>query len=292
MNGLNKFLYGAIALIFSTNLCAQNAEIQLVRRIESPVISETGPCTREILQKAADSYIEAQAAGDLSKMSFAPQVRYIENMKEVTKEQGLWNTTLPIAFHRSFLDVVSCRTFTEVIVTEGDHPYVIGTRLRVENGKISEIDSIVTDEGDWLFNAEDYLKYSKTEDWGILPSDQRSDRQTPIDAANSYLDFFSDKTIEVPWGYPCTRIEGGLYTGKGDPEDSCDIGIPENILIHIIMGDFVVDVDRGSIDVYSLMPIPIGTDAGMPDSHLFRLFNGKLQYVHSLTVAEQPPADP
>jgi hypothetical protein len=67
---------------------------------------------------------------------------------------------LPVALSRSFLDTARCKTFSEVIVTEGGHPYVLGTRLTVKDGKITEIDSIVTDEGDWLFNAPDYLKVS------------------------------------------------------------------------------------------------------------------------------------
>jgi hypothetical protein len=117
-----------------------------------------------MLQEAAASYIAAQEAGDLSKMSLAAEVKYIEDMKETTKDKGLWNTALPIAFHRSIYDVGRCKTFSEVIVTEGGHPYVIGTRLKVEDGKVSEIDSLVTDEHDWLFNAENYLKYSKAEE--------------------------------------------------------------------------------------------------------------------------------
>jgi hypothetical protein len=36
-------------------------------------------------------------------------------------------------------------------------------------GRVKEIDSIVTSKKDWLFNADDYLKYSSSEDWDILP---------------------------------------------------------------------------------------------------------------------------
>jgi len=110
-------------------------------------------CTRSMLQAATDGYIAAQTAGDLSKMSLAPSVKYLENMQNTTKEKGLWNTPLPIAFHRSIYDVARCATFSEVIVTEGGHPYVIGTRLKVKDGKVTEINSLVTDKDDWLFNA-------------------------------------------------------------------------------------------------------------------------------------------
>ena len=38
-----------------------------------------------------------------------PKVKYQENMKETTKEKGLWNTALPIAFHRSIYDAGAAR---------------------------------------------------------------------------------------------------------------------------------------------------------------------------------------
>jgi hypothetical protein len=122
-------------------------------------------CARADLQAAVDSYVEAQSSGDVSKLALADDVVFRENMSEVGKGDGLWNTALPIALSRSFLDSTRCKTFTEVIVTEGDHQYVVGTRLFVDGGKITRVDSLVTDEGDWLFNANAYLKYSSAEDW-------------------------------------------------------------------------------------------------------------------------------
>ena len=125
-------------------------------------------CTRATLQAAVDSYVAAQKAGDATKLAFADKVSYLENMAEITPDKGLWNTALPIAYTNSILDSTRCKTFTEIVVTEGGHPYVIGTRLYVDNGKITRIDSLVTDKGDWLFNANNYLKVSKTEDWSVL----------------------------------------------------------------------------------------------------------------------------
>jgi hypothetical protein len=79
-------------------------------------------CTRETLQVAVDSYLEAQKAGDLSKALLNGNVKYIENWTEIKKELGIWNTPLAIDFSRSFLDVDACRTFTEGIVAKGDNP--------------------------------------------------------------------------------------------------------------------------------------------------------------------------
>ncbi len=214
-------------------------------------------------------------------MSLAPKVKYLENMKETTQEKGLWNTALPIAFHRSIYDVGRCMTFSEVIVTEGGHPYVLGTRLKVNDGKVSEIDSLVTDQGDWLFNAQDYLKYSKAEDWPVLPVDDRVSRQDLIDAGNQYLDFvFMDKGIRPPWGTPCARLEGGAYTNdKNEPKDTCQIDGPLGNMF-IVNRTYVVDEEMGTVNIFCRF----GDNTGMPDSHMFRLVRGKYRWIHTLSV--------
>ena len=247
---------------------------------DSAAAAQTKGCSRTVLQAAVDSYLAAQGAGKPSKMDLAPKVKYVENMKEIKYDQGLWNTPLPIASHRSILDVDSCRTFTEVIVTEGQ-PYVLGTRLKVDNGRISEIDSLITKKGDWLFNAENYLQYSEAEDWRVLDASERVDRQALINAGNAYFDHFSDKNVRVPFGTPCARLEGGLYTTKdfNDPKATCDIGFPEDAL-PIVDRSYVVDVDMGTVNIFCRFGNPPGT----PDSHTFRLVNGNLRYVHTLTL--------
>ncbi len=92
-------------------------------------------CTRADLQAAVDSYVSAQKSGDASKLAFTEKAVFKENMADVGKGDGLWNTALTIARSRSFLDTTRCKTFTEVIVTQGDHQYVIGTRLYVDNAQ-------------------------------------------------------------------------------------------------------------------------------------------------------------
>jgi hypothetical protein len=239
-------------------------------------------CTRSTLKAATDSYVAAQEAGDLSKMALDPEVKFIENMSETTKDKGLWNTPLPIAFHRSIYDVGRCKTFTEVIVTEGGHPYVIGTRLEVDDGKVTEIDSLVTDEDDWLFNAEDYLKYSKAEDWPVLPVDDQISRQDLVDAGNQYFDFvFLDKGIRPPWATPCARLEGGAYTNPDNEyKDTCSIPGPLGEMF-VTNRTFVVDEKMGAVNVFCRFA---DSATGMPDSHLFRLVNGKYRWIHTLSV--------
>jgi hypothetical protein len=250
-----------------------------------PAPTPPAVCTRGDLQAAVDSYVAAQKSGDASKLAFADKAIFKENMADVAKSDALWNTALPIALSRSFLDVTRCKTFTEVIVTQGDHPYVIGTRLYVDNRKITRIDSLVTDKGDWLFNANAYLKYSGAEDWTAPKGSERLTGQELINAANSYLDMFSDKFVKTPWGQPCARLEGGAYTNRsGDPHATCEVGIPAGVL-YIVNRDYVVDESLGVINVFCRFG---NSSTGMPDSHTFRLVNGKLANVHTLSVNLNP----
>lgn len=275
--------------MFGVIICGAVAQAQAQQGPPPAPQAQPRPtCTRQSLQSAVDNYLAAQKAGDRTRMAFAEKVKYLENMSEVGADAGLWNTALPIAFSRSFLDKDRCRTFSEVIVTEGGHPYVIGTRLSVDNGKITGIDSLVSDKGDWLFNANAYLKYSSKEDWtppGTHGPAAHEPMQELINAANSYLDQFSDKLVKTPWGRPCARLEGGAYTNRsGDPNATCEVGIPPGVL-YIVNRDYVVDEEQGVINVFCRFG---NSTTGMPDSHTFRLVDGKLRNVHTISINLNP----
>lgn len=240
-------------------------------------------CSREGLQRAVDLYIAAQSKGDTSALPLPPGLGYVENMVPVNINNGVIKTAMTIDHHRSLLDPSSCQTFTEVIVTNKEKPYVLGTRLRVNRDKIAEIEILWTTTGYWLFNADNYLKYSSSENWGPIPADKRDTRNTLVAAANAYLDAFLEGQKDlVPWGYPCVRTEGGMYTGKGSPTDSCDVGVPSGV--NIANRRFIVDETIGSVVVYCTFGAgTAGGGSGAPDTHLFRVEGGKLRYVHTLT---------
>ena len=240
-------------------------------------------CSREGLQRAVDLYIAAQAKGDTSGMPLAMGLGYLENVAPANINDGLIKKPMKIDFNRSLLDSATCQTFTEVIVADKENPYVLGTRLRVNHDKIAEIEILWTTTGYWGFNADAYLKYSSTEKWDTIPADKRDARGTLVSAASAYLDaFLEQKKDLVPWGYPCQRTEGGMYTGKGSPNDSCDVGVPSGV--NIANRRFVVDETIGSVVAFCTFGAGSPTGgSGAPDSHLFRVENGKLRYVHTLT---------
>ena len=241
-------------------------------------------CTREGLKAAADLYVAAQTKGDFSGLPLAKGLGYIENAKPANIEESLLKKPLKPDHQRTLIDTSTCQTFTELITTDKANPYAFGTRLRVNHGLIAEIEMVWTTTGYWLFNADDYVKYSSSEDWGTIPAAKRDTRATLEAAASAYLDaFLEGKGDLVPWGYPCNRTEGGgMHTGKGAADDSCQVGVPSGV--NIANRHFVVDETIGA--VVAFCTFGAGSAAGgssSADTHLFRVENGKLRYVHTLT---------
>ncbi|HEV2703714.1 MAG TPA: hypothetical protein VGV09_18960 [Steroidobacteraceae bacterium] len=241
-------------------------------------------CTRPGLQQAVDLYLAAQTKGDLTGLPLAKGLGYWENAAPADIQKGLITKPMKIDHQRSFLDTDTCQTVTEVIVTDKAMPYVLSTRLRVNHDKIAEVEILWTTTGYWLFDADAYLKHSSEENWDAIPADKRTPRSAMVAAANAYLDAFLEKRIDlVPWGFPCERTEGGRgYTGKGSPADSCDSGVPAGV--NIANRHFVVDEVLGTVSVYCTFGAggPNG-GSGAPDNHTFRIENGKLRFVHTVT---------
>ncbi|KAI0456715.1 hypothetical protein F5B21DRAFT_122737 [Xylaria acuta] len=242
------------------------------------LFSATGAaqCDRATLVAATDKLIAAQTAGKVDALGALAGVGYLEQFKTADITKGILTTPLKLDFNRSLHDTVQCATYTEMVAATGSHPYVVGTQMHLTpDGKITNLSSLVTDQGDWLFNATGTLYWASREKWDVIPEDQRDSRAVIQAAADAYADIFDDKSVTVPWGSPCARLEGGAYTGNGSPSDRCDVGIPNGV--KLVNRRYVIDETIGAVDVF----IDFAT---VPDSHEFRVEKGKLRFVHTITV--------
>jgi hypothetical protein len=233
-------------------------------------------CTREFLKASADSLVAAQAAGDPSLLTpVSKALVYHENFATVAFDSGILATAIKLDHSRHSLDTTQCATYTELISATGTTPYVLGVQMWFTEGVVSKIDTLTTTTGDWLFNATGTLNWASKEDWGSIPEEERDSREVIQAAGDAYCDIFSDKSVVVPWGYPCSRLEGGIYTGNGGPNDKCDVGIPDGVAL--VDRRYVIDETVGAVSIFLSF-------SGIPDSHEFRVEKGKLRFVHTLTV--------
>jgi hypothetical protein len=280
---IKSLLAAALLTGISAPALAQNAPppSPYTPRVDKPV------CTMDQLKAATAAYVEGQRKGTLAALPLHDKAEYLQDMKTIPAAEGLWNTPLPLAHAMSFHDPVRCKTFSEIVVTQGGKPYVIGTRLYLDHGKVIRVDSLVTKPGDWLFNANAYLKYTAAENWQPLMKYQGTPPAEMIRGANAYLDAFADKFTDIPWGQPCARLEGGAYTNReSKPDASCEVGIPPGTL-YIVNRDYLIDPEMGVINVFCRF----GGSTGGPDSHSFRFIDGKIRAVHTISVLPGPQSD-
>jgi len=108
--------------------------------------------TRDFLKNATDAYLAAQSG---SHSEFAPALAsnftYTENDTPISITNGILSENLKIDHNLSIYDTTACATFTEIIVTNPAKPYVITTRMELNNSKVTKMESVVTTNGDWAF---------------------------------------------------------------------------------------------------------------------------------------------
>lgn len=272
---MNRFAFGVLGVAAAV-------------AVASPAFAQQsvgGGCSRERLAEIADQYRASQASGQAI-MHMRPMgewVNYNENFELSSMSfGGVIASPQKVDWDRSFYDTVNCQVYVESIITNPEKPYVLASIITARGaiglgvGAIASFDVIVSEPHDWLFNAEKTLYYAEREDWSDIPEAQRNSRQELQAAADAYLDLFKDKSVQVPWGTPCARLEGSAYTGKGQPEDSCAVGVPDNI--DMAERRYVIDPVVGSVAVFLRM----GPNR-RPDAHVFRVEGGKIRYVHTVT---------
>ena len=231
-----------------------------------------GACDRAMLQDMADKYKKGQTEGLPLYLPMGNWVVYRENGQLSTMSQGIFSTALPIDFSRALLDTEQCKVFLEMVSYSGEKPYTIAVQFGARGGNGNNIEVVTATKGDWLFDAKHTYEYARREAWPEIPADKRNSRAELKAAADAYLDLFKDKSVQVPWGTPCHRLEGSIYTSG----ESCNVGVPDNI--EMTDRQYVIDETIGAVAVLLKMG-----PKQRPDSHLFRIEDGKLRFVHTVT---------
>ncbi|KAK4232427.1 hypothetical protein QBC38DRAFT_462708 [Podospora fimiseda] len=236
-------------------------------------------CSRDVLAAAADAYVAAQSAGslDLLQKVVADKWEYEENNVRIDAKKSVLRKKLKIDHRRTIYDLVQCATYTELVITDSANPYVIGTQIRHgADGRVTLFDSVASTTGSWLFDAKKTLEYVSKETWDPIPESKWDTREHIQAAGDAYMSMWDNATAAsaVPWGTPCTRVEGGAFAS------SCTSGIPSNNnQAPNTRRRYVIDQAMGSVNILCVWEHMMNA----ADSHEFRLENGKVRYIHTMT---------
>lgn len=242
-------------------------------------------CSRTMLQDATAAYIKAQASGQPSLLPLASTVDYLENDAKTDITKGVLAQPITIDFNRSLYDTTECATFTELSAATNKNPYVINTRMLFTDDKITAVQSVVADTGDWAFNATGQLSWTKKENWDPIPEAKRDTRAVIKAAGDAYLDSWGDGKVKVPYGTPCARLEGGMYTGDRSPStNTCKMPeFPQPF--KITNRRYVIDEELGGVDIFNDFPfIDKQKPNGTASTNFIRVEGGMIRYIHETTV--------
>jgi len=172
-------------------------------------------CNRQCLEGFVSQYLSAMVHHDASKAPFAQSAKYTENAKQIVlgkPNEGLWATNTTLSDYKFYIaDPKAGQVAFVGLVKENGKPAILSMRLRIENRKITEIESVVVrnmnEANLWTFKTPP-AEFSRP-----LAPNERVSREDLIRISNVYFDSIEKSNSKlVPWHNECYRLENGMWT--------------------------------------------------------------------------------
>jgi hypothetical protein len=180
------------------------------------------PCERACMEDLAGRVLSALAAHDAAALPLAKAARYTENGQAMGFDNGLWQTASKVgAYRHVFADPASGQFGVFATMDENGHGLVLGMRVRLELGLISEVELVTYRTGAGpAWNDAGYGNLEKMRQpkpiWTAPASGKRLSRQELAKAANNYFAAIenNDGKGYYPFSDECVRIENGAQTSS------------------------------------------------------------------------------
>lgn len=277
-------------------------------------------CDRTCLSSLLDDYLAALKAHDPYRLPLSKDVRFTENGVPLTVGDGLWNTIDGVGDYKlPFIDPEDGQAGLFGVVVEDGKPAHLMVRLRVEDRKITEIETIVLRPADNLGFGRPQDMKPRAAFYEDVPEAERLTPVQLVSMANAYFETLQQNhgVVFAPFADDCNRIESGVQTTNNpapNPTGRPDPGIKKlgceaqfktgffRFVTHIRDRRFVV-VDRQKGLVYAavffdhtgdMRKVPL-TDGRVVDAQydtpwtweigeLFKIRGGKLHQIEALVM--------
>jgi hypothetical protein len=180
-----------------------------------PVQAQSVHCDRTCLEGMISTYLTALAAHEPGRLPVAPGVKYAENDQPLRLGAGEWQIAGPPGKYRHvFSDPQSGQVAAITTITEHGVRAIYVVRLKLESGKISEIETQISRDAG---GAALYEKMGQPEDVWLqpVPPAQRIPRARLIAQANKYYSGMERNNPKGDYSFfdkDCNRIEDALQT--------------------------------------------------------------------------------
>ena len=252
-------------------------------------------CDRACLLQYAETFNRDILAHTPGKLPLAPEVQIRENTKPIALDASRWTSVKQIRSRGVYADPVLGNVIEHVAAEEdGGKIVYIGTRLKVADGKITEIE-INFDDGPRI-NPKNIIPYDPIFNT-IVPVEDRSSREQLEGLITRYFQGLTDhKPVEADYDARCDRFHSGnrgTHNGHNGIENgSGDDGCYESNLGPKPWGPAtetriaVVDPDRGIVIGYSILYYG-KSDRRMQINEVFKILDGRIRMVDNIGLMEE-----
>lgn len=175
------------------------------------------------LERLVDQYCAAVVAHDPGRLPLAADVRFTEMGQELKIGDGFWGTASGIGNYKTYYaDVDAGEVGFLGTMVESGTPLLMGLRLKVQIGRITEIETAFYRRGggpSWNDAGIDVLN-KQGKPFGTwlkeIPPSERMSRQDLINTANCYFAGLenNDGKGYYPFTEDCHRLENGVATSN------------------------------------------------------------------------------
>lgn len=203
--------------------------------VESCNSSKTSvQCNREYLISMIDKYINAMVTRNPSGLPLAGNFKYTENTAEIPLGEGLWVgiSEGPSTFKIYAADPKTGQAGLFCVVKEFSTPVILALRLKIEKGKITEIEHVIARNlpGSAMSNLVK-PRYGYLQK---VPQSERVPHKEMLRIANSYFNSIEQDNGNIaPFADNSERHENGIQTTTNKPPDTTTFGTSESEKIRL-----------------------------------------------------------
>jgi hypothetical protein len=170
---------------------------------------------RNGLVSLMEQYLNALAKHDPTAAPIAEDAKFVENTVVTPIGKGLWETATggPTQFRIFVPDTVAGQIAFMGVIEENNKPVILGARLKIVEGKITEIDHLVIhSDGKPLNPNMSQVRQSFLET--VAPG-ERVPREEMLNIADSYYTALTGENGKLaPFADECQRRENGSITAN------------------------------------------------------------------------------
>ena len=245
-------------------------------------------CDRACLLDQAKQFNANMLAHATGKIPLASGAKIFENTKAVTLTDSKWSTIRQIRSQGVYTDPVKGNVIEHVAAENADGKIVyIGTRLKVADGKISEVEINFDDRPN--VNAKNIIPYDPVFNTIVAP-EERATREQLERIITSYFQGLTDhQPIEADYDVRCDRYHSGnrvTHNARNGVENSGDVGCYESNLgpkpwgpaTEIRIG--LIDPERGIVIGYAILQY--ANNRQMQINEIFKILDGRIRLVDNI----------